>query len=212
VRGAFITFEGADGSGKTTQVRRLAERLAKAGIAHVVTREPGGTSAGLAIRALVLDAREPVLSPDAELLLYAADRAQHVRELLEPSLDAGTTVLCDRYADATVAYQGAGRGLDLATIEQLNAIATCGLWPDLTVVLDLDVDTAAVRLAGRAVAGEAPTRFDLEARDFHARVRAGYLRIAEAAPERVHIVDASRDEDDVAVAVWRLVEPLVSGR
>jgi dTMP kinase len=204
VRGAFITFEGADGSGKTTQVRRLAARLAALGVAHLVTREPGGTAAGAAMRALLLEPRTPALVPDAELLLYAADRAQHVRELLEPALAEGRLVLCDRYADATVAYQGHGRGLDVELIASLNRIATAGLWPDLTIVFDLDVDEAARRLDARAGV-ETPTRFDLEAREFRDRVRRAYLRIAEAEPARVRVVDASGTPDEVAALVEALV-------
>jgi dTMP kinase len=208
VQGAFITFEGADGSGKTTQVRRLAERLAARGVPHLVTREPGGTAAGLAIRALLLEPRTPPLAPDAELLLYAADRAQHVRETLRPALAEGRLVLCDRYADATVAYQGHGRGLDLGVIAELNRIATGGLAPDLTLVFDVDVDEAARRMRARAGV-EAPTRFDLEAREFHARVRAAYLCVAEAEPGRVRVLDAAGAVDEVADRVWSAVEPFV---
>jgi dTMP kinase len=212
VRGAFITFEGADGSGKTTQLRLLSGRLSAAGVEHTVTREPGGTAAGLAVRSLLLERRTPALAPEAELLLYAADRAQHVRETLEPALLGGIAVLCDRYADATVAYQGYGRGLDLGVIGDLNRIATCGLAPDLTIVFDVDVDEAARRLEARADEGEAPTRFDLEAREFHERVREGYLRIAAAEPQRVRVVNASGPADVVAGEVWRLIEAVIGAR
>ena len=209
MQGAFITFEGADGSGKTTQVRRLAERLAARGTPHLVTREPGGTAAGLAMRALLLEPRTPPLAPEAELLLYAADRAQHVRETLEPALAEGRVVLCDRYIDATIAYQGYGRGLDLGLIAELNRIATAGLAPDLTLVFDVDVEEAARRMASRAGV-ETPTRFDLEAREFHARVRDGYLRIARDEPGRVRVVDASGPVDEIADRVWSAVEGRIS--
>src|SRR5262249_40964443 len=147
--------------------------------------------------ALLLEPRTPPLAPGAELLLYAADRAQHVRETLEPALAEGRVVLCDRYTDATVAYQGRGRGLDLDVIGELNRIATAGLAPDLTLVFDLEVDEAARRMQARAGV-ETPTRFDLEAREFHARVRDAYLRIAESEPGRVRVVDASGTVDEVA--------------
>jgi dTMP kinase len=210
VRGTFITFEGADGTGKTTQVRWLAERLSALAVSHLVTREPGGTDAGLAIRALLLEPRTPALAPDAELLLYAADRAQHVREAIEPALTSGQLVLCDRYTDATIAYQGHGRGLDLDLIAELNRIATRGLSPDRTIVFDLGVDEAARRLAARAGGGETPTRFDLEAREFHERVRHAYLAIARAEPDRICIVDASGTEEAVAGRVWDALRDVIS--
>lgn len=202
--GAFITFEGADGSGKSTQLRRLAARLDLGGVPHLVTREPGGTSAGLEIRRLVLEPRLPALVPDAELLLYAADRAQHVREVILPAIAGGLVVLSDRFTDATVAYQGFGRGLDRTLIEGLNRIATSGLEPDLTVVFDLDVDEAMRRLAVRA-GEEAPTRFDLEAREFHERVRNGYLTVARENPDRVRVVDASGTVDEVEARILEIV-------
>lgn len=208
MRGAFITFEGADGSGKSTQVRLLAERLRTRGIPFLTTREPGGTSAGLAIRALVLEPRTPSLAPESELLLYAADRAQHVRETLLPAIDGGRVVLCDRYADATLAYQGYGRGLDLQLIAELNRIATRGLVPDLTLVFDLDVDEASRRLTIRSGV-ETPTRFDLEAREFHERVRRGYLLLARSEPDRFVVLDASRTIDEIASEVDSAVERLL---
>ena len=207
MRGAFITFEGTDGSGKTTQVRACAAHLAARGLPCVVTREPGGTDAGLAIRSLVLEPRSPALAPESELLLYAADRAQHVRETIEPALADGSVVLCDRYADATVAYQGYGRRLDLDLIAELNRIATCGLMPDLTLLFDLPVDVSLARLATRS--GEAPTRFDLEAREFHERVRSGYLAIAEAEPARVYVVDATGTVEEISARAVEIVDSVV---
>ena len=211
MRAAFVTFEGVDGCGKTTQLQRLAERLAAEGIAHIATREPGGTAAGAHVRALLVEERTPPLVPDAELLLYAADRAQHVREILRPALDAGRIVLCDRYTDATLAYQGYGRGLDLGLIAELNRLATGGLMPDLTLVLDLDVEEAMRRMRRRsaAPAGEAPSRFDTEAREFHERVRHGYLEIAAAEPDRVRVVDATGALEAVAARIDAAVAPLV---
>ncbi len=212
MRGAFLTFEGTDGSGKTTQLKRQAARLSEAGIPTLVTREPGGTAAGAAMRALLLEARTPSLAPEAEMLLYAADRAQHVREVIEPAIADGRIVLCDRYIDATVAYQGHGRGLRIDVIAALNRIATGGLEPDLTILFDIPVDVSLARLAARANASgsEALTRFDLEVREFHQRVRDGYLAIALANPERFRVVDASGSVVDVGAAVDRHVDEFLS--
>lgn len=210
MRGLFITFEGADGSGKTTQLRRAAERLSAIEPDLVVTREPGGSSAGAQIRALVLESRERPIVPIAELLLIEADRAQHVRETIEPAIERGACVLCDRFTDATQAYQGAGRGLDPDLIEMLNRIATGGLEPDLTLLFDVDVDEALRRLARRAGqdASDAPTRFDLERADFHYRVRRGYLAIAAADPSRIRIIDANRPVEEIGADVDRHVDTL----
>ncbi len=208
MRGVFITFEGADGSGKTTQLRRAAERLSGADVELVVTREPGGSSAGAEIRALVLETRDRPIFPVAELLLIEADRAQHVQETIAPALERGALVLCDRFTDATVAYQGAGRGLDLELIASVNRVATGGLQPDLTLLFDVDVEVALRRLAMRAnSAGEdAPTRFDMERADFHDRVRRGYLAIAAAEPSRVVVIDANRSIDEVGSDVDRILD------
>ena len=210
MRGLFITFEGADGSGKTTQLRRAAERLSAIEPDLVVTREPGGSSAGAEIRALVLEPRDRPIVPVAELLLIEADRAQHVRETIEPALERGACVLCDRFTDATMAYQGAGRGLDQELIESLNRIATGGLEPDLTLLFDVDVEEALRRLASRARqdAGDAPTRFDLERAEFHDRVRRGYLAIAAREPHRIRIIDANRPIGEIGAEVDRLVGEL----
>jgi dTMP kinase len=210
VGGAFISFEGVDGCGKTTQLRRLASRLA-ARCEVLTTREPGGTAAGARLRALLVEEGAPALAPDTELLLYAADRAQHVCEVLRPALAAGRVVLCDRYADATVAYQGHGRGLSLDLIAQLNRVATGGLAPDLTLLFDVDVGEAMrrLRLRSAAPAAEDPSRFDREARDFHQRVRDGYLEIAAAEPGRVRVVDASGPPEEVGARVDAAVAPVV---
>lgn len=210
MRGVFITFEGADGSGKSTQLRRAVRRLRDRGVDVVMTREPGGSSAGVQIRAIVLEPREPPIVPNAELLLIEADRAQHVAETILPSLVRGAVVMCDRFTDATIAYQGAGRGIDFSTIAALNAVATGGLTPDLTILFDVDVGEALRRLAARAGdGGEAPTRFDLERAEFHDRVRHGYLDLASVAPHRIRTIDANRPVDAVGADVDALVDDIL---
>lgn len=206
MHGLFITFEGIDGSGKSTQLRLCTERLTSRGITAVATREPGGTAAGAAIRQLLLQHREPRLVAEAELLLYAADRAQHVQQVIRPALDGGSIVLCDRFADATEAYQGYGRGLDLELIARLNEVATGGLVPDATLVFDLDLPEAARRLRSR---GDESNRFDDEAAEFHARVREGYRRIAASNPDRVVVVDATGSVEHVAARVDEAILPKI---
>lgn len=205
---AFITFEGVDGSGKSTQLRMLASELRLRGREVVSTREPGGTSLGTRIRELVLDAQEQV-DPLAELLLYAADRAQHVRALVRPALESGRIVLSDRYADATVAYQGAGRGFPEELIADVVKLATGGLKPHMTLVFDLHVDESRRRAQRRAHRGQAHDRLDLEDVAFHARVRERYLRIAAEEPERVRVVDANGSVEDTHTAVMKIVIPFL---
>jgi dTMP kinase len=205
---AFITFEGIDGSGKSTQLRMLASELRLRGREVVTTREPGGTALGARIRELVLVAEEPV-DPLAELLLFAADRAQHVRALVRPALASGHVVLSDRYADATVAYQGAGRGFPPQTIAEVVHLATDGLRPDLTLIFDLNVDESRRRAQRRARRGEAHDRLDLEALDFHSRVRDCYLQIAADEPDRVRVVDANGSVEDTHAAVMAVVLPFI---
>jgi len=188
VAGTFISFEGIDGSGKSTQLRLLAEFLRLQGRDVVVTREPGGTPLGLRLRAALLDAQEHV-DPLTELLVFAADRAQHVRVLLRPALTAGQIVLSDRYADATVAYQGAGRGFAPALISEIVQLATEGLKPDLTLLFDLSVADCAARTKRRADRNEPGDRLDAEDVEFHTRVRQAYLDIAVAEPDRVRIIE-----------------------
>jgi dTMP kinase len=213
LNGAFITFEGIDGSGKSTQVRMLASVLRLRGMDVVQTREPGGTPLGARLREALLDAQEQV-DPLAELLLYAADRAQHVRVLLNPALAAGRIVLSDRYADATVAYQGAGRGFEPALVNEVIALATGGLKPDLTLLFDLSVAASGKRSRQRTTNGEsAPSdRLELEAENFHARVRDAYLQIARAEPERVRIVDASLSVEEIHAHVLEIVIPFLENR
>jgi dTMP kinase len=205
---AFITFEGIDGCGKSTQLRMLASELRLRGREVVATREPGGTPLGTRVRQLVLDTEEQV-DPLAELLLYAADRAQHVRALVRPALDSGHIVLSDRYADATVAYQGAGRGFPDAIVAEVVALATGGLMPDLTLIFDLPVDESQRRAHRRSDKGHQRDRLDAEDAAFHTRVRDAYQRIANAAPERVHVIDAAGSVQETQAQVMRIVMPFL---
>ena len=208
---AFITFEGIDGCGKSTQLRMLASELRLRGREVVATREPGGTPLGTRVRQLVLDAEEQV-DPLAELLLYAADRAQHVRTLVRPALESGHVVLSDRYADATTAYQGAGRGFPEDLIAELIALATGGLMPDLTLVFDVTVEESQRRAARRTHGGDTPDRLDVEDAAFYARVRDAYLRLAAAEPDRVRVIDAAGSVEETHAEVLRLVRPFLESR
>jgi len=212
MRGILITFEGIDGCGKSTHIASLARHVSALGISTVVTVEPGGTGFGAQVRSIVLSQETTGLGPVAELMLYAADRSEHVRTLIGPALDKGQLVLCDRFTDSSVAFQGYGRGLDLDLIENLNHIATGGLEPDLTILLDLDPAVAASRLesriAGTAAKGPAD-RFDREAREFHSRVREGYLRLREARPDRIVLIDSSGPSDLVEERIRTKVQPLI---
>ena len=198
----FITLEGPEGAGKTTQLRALADYLRGCGYDVVTTREPGGTPIGDQIRHVLHDTANAAMSPTAEVLLYAASRAQLVAEVIRPALAAGRVVLCDRYADSTMAYQGYGRGLDRDALAALTAIATGGLRPDLTLLLDLDV---ARGLARRRDEGEEMNRLDLETIEFHRRVRAGYLALAAAEPARWQLIDADRPPAAIQDTLRRLV-------
>lgn len=198
--GLFVTFEGGEGSGKSTQIARLAERLRALGRDPVITREPGGTPVAEGIRALLLDPARPP-APLTEAFLMEAARAELVSQVIRPALDGGRVVLCDRYADSTLAYQGAGRGLDQAMLRRLNEVATGGLVPDLTLLLDLD---PAAGLARRDAAG-GHNRLDREPTEFHARVRAAYLALAREAPARWVTLDASLAPEPLAAGVWDAV-------
>jgi len=199
--GLFVTFEGGEGSGKSTQVTRLVERLAEAGLDPLVTREPGGTRLAEAIRALLLDPGQAP-GPVTEALLMEAARADLVSTLLRPALGQGRVVLCDRYGDSTLAYQGAGRGLDAGTLAAWNRIATGGLVPDLTFLFDV---APRLGLSRRATAEGRPNRLDLESEAFHTRVRERYLELARSEPGRFVVLDASRPADTLAEAVWSAV-------
>lgn len=198
----FITFEGPEGSGKSTQIKALAAFLAGVGYDVLLTREPGGTAIGDQIRDCLHNVDNTAMTGPTEFLLYSASRAQLVREVLRPALAAGQVVLCDRYADSTIAYQGYGRGLDLEALTAVTAFATEGLLPDLTLLLDIDVEQG---LARRIAGAEEMNRLDLETIAFHRRVREGYQQLAHAEPERWHTIDAGRDtnavQEDVRTAV-----------
>ena len=198
----FITFEGPEGSGKSTQITLLAHTLRQQGFSVVQTREPGGTSIGDQIRAVVHHVENTRMAAAAELLLYSASRAQLVHEVIRPSLTAGKIVLCDRYADSTIAYQGYGRNLDLDALHQITRFATGGLKPDLTLLLDIDVECG---LARRTNGGEEMNRLDLETVAFHRRVRAGYHKLAAAEPARWVIVDADREVTAVQEALLQII-------
>ncbi len=209
--GIFITFEGIDGSGKSTQLRLLSSFLRNRGCDVVVTREPGGTPLGLRLRAALLDSQEQV-DPLTELLVFAADRAQHVRRLLRPSLEAGKIVISDRYADATVAYQGAGRGFSPELIEEIVRLATEGLKPDLTLLFDLPVSECSNRTGRRSNDKQKADRLDSEDAEFHSRVREAYLRIAAEEPERVKLIDSSGTLDKTQLRVREIVVSFLESR
>ena len=196
-RGFFITFEGVEGSGKTTQITRLADWLREQGRTVLVSRDPGGTEIGTKIRGILLDPDNVGICDRTELLLYEADRAQHVVEKIEPALARGEVVLCDRYVHSTLAYQGYGRGIPQADIRWLNDYATRGLMPDLVLLLDLD---PVVGLFRATAAGD-PDRLEREAMSFHAKVRAGFLVLAAAEPERFVIVAGDEPTDRVTASI-----------
>lgn len=206
-KGVFITFEGIDGSGKSTQLTLLADYLRTKGMRVMQTREPGGTRIGDSIRSILLDPKNR-LDPIAELLLYGAGRAQHIKDVILPALAAGEIVLCDRFSDATLAYQGYGRGIDRQKIASLDLIATSGLKPDLTILLDLDAKIGLERALSRnsAMGLMAEARFENEEMAFHERVRAGYLAMAREDPGRICMVDASGSPHEVQMAIRKIVE------
>ena len=198
----FITFEGVEGAGKTTQIRLLTERLRQTGRADILTtREPGDGPLGTELRRLALHPPDGVqVAPRAELLIMLADRAQHVAQVIRPHLDSGGIVVCDRYADSSVAYQGYGRGLDAAEIMRLNSWATDGLLPGLTVLLDLDPAIGLARQNERNV-------MEAQSLAFHTRVREGFLALAEAAPAQWRVLDADRPPEAIHADIWDAVEP-----
>jgi dTMP kinase len=207
-RGRFITVEGPDGSGKTTAARHLAEWLRGRGIEVVLTGEPGGTPLGEEVRRLLLHLRDvsDALDPRADALLFAAARAQHTSQLIRPALARGAWVVCARYADSSLAYQGAGYGNDLAELRRLQEFATYGTRPDLTILLDVPVEVGLDRTRRRAEWN----RFeDTEGAAFFEQVRAGYLRLAADEPDRILVVDGSGSVDEADAAIRALVEPLI---
>jgi dTMP kinase len=194
----FITFEGPDGSGKTTQIALLAAFLRQQGYDVLTTREPGGTAIGDQIRTCLHDVRNADMTSAAEILLYSASRAQLVQEVIRPALASGITVICDRFADSTMAYQGYGRGLDLEALAFITRFATGGLEPDLTFLLDMDVEAGIHR---RARGGEEMNRMDLQKASFHRRVREGYLQMVASQPQRWIVIDAERPVNVVQAAI-----------
>ncbi len=197
----FVTFEGPEGAGKTTVIHLMAERLDSAGVPFVLTREPGAGDVGLAIRRILLDGGQ--IDPRTELFLFLADRANHVETLIRPALAEGKVVLCDRYVDSTIVYQGHARGQDLERLRELNTYATNGLMPELTLLLDLDPATGLARQADR-------DRLDSEPISFHQRVRDGFLTEARREPDRWVVIDATQDVQSVADRVWTQIRPKIA--
>jgi dTMP kinase len=205
-QGRFITFEGIDGSGKTTQMKLLAGRLRGQGRNVLETVEPGGTAIGTQVRRILLDAANHDLRPTAELLLYFASRAQNVEECILPALSAGNIVLCDRFTDSTLAYQGCARGLGEETVRTLDKIACGGLAPDLTLLIDVDVDTGLARTQARnAEAAATDTRMDDQSLAFHRKVRDAYMALAKQNAGRFRIIDGRGAPEAVAAKVWESV-------
>jgi len=202
--GKFITFEGIDGSGKSTQLRMLAGGLRERGVDLIMSQEPGGTPLGRRLRDAFLETEENV-APMAELLLFAADRAQHVEFLIKPALANGRVVISDRYADATFAYQGAGRGFDEKTVNKVIKLATGGLKPELTLFFDIPVTTALSRMSSRGESGERSNRMDFETVEFYERVRDSYLGIARREPKRFIVLDASGSVEEIHRQVFDIV-------
>ncbi len=197
-KGLFITFEGADGCGKTTQMKLLAEYLEQKGIDVVLTREPGGKGLGEKVREILLNYEGPV-SDRCESFLFLADRAQNIDIIVKPAVEEGKIVLCDRHIDSTVAYQGYGRGLDIKRINMLNDIATNGQKPDLTFVFDIDVETSMQRI------GKEKDRMESAGIDFHNRVRQGYLELAKQEPQRIKVLDATKSINEIRQEVISLI-------
>ena len=209
-RGIFITFEGMDGCGKTTQMHRLAARLRAGGRPVLETAEPGGTPIGMKIRRILLDSANQELCPTAELLLYFACRAQNVDELILPALERGEIVLSDRFTDSTLVYQGCGRGLGAETVLALDRIACRGLVPDLTVLVDIDLETSLARARARNDAVKhCETRMDEQSVEFHRQVREAYLALAQAERQRFRVVDGRGAMDAVEREIWEAVSPHV---
>ena len=209
-RGRFITFEGPEGSGKSTQLRLLGERLRSAGRDVMETQEPGGTPIGIQIRHVLLDAKNRELCPTAELLLMFASRAQNVDQSILPALSAGRTVISDRFTDSTLVYQGVGRGLGADVVYELDRIACRGLVPDLTLLIDIDAETGLARAHRRSVRTEDPeTRMEEQDMGFHRKVREAYRQLAADEHRRVRLIDGSQTREAVAIEVWQAVESLL---
>jgi dTMP kinase len=208
----FITLEGIEGSGKTSQMGRLLRFLEDKGFECVSTRQPGGTLIGENIRSILLDPSNSSLEPMAELLLYMADRAQHILELIKPSLQAGKTVICDRYFDATLVYQGFARELSVELIQQLHKLLFDDLKPDITLLLDLSPQVGLARAWEQLSNGQRAgneSRFEAEAVAFHEKVRAGYLELARLEPDRIRIIDAAQTHDEVFADICKILSSIM---
>lgn len=205
----FITFEGIEGCGKTTQVKRLGDHLTALGIPTILTLEPGGTRICHDIRSILLDTKNKALSPLAELFLYAADRAQHVEEVINPALSQGKWVVCDRFFDATMAYQGYARGQEISLIKILNEKACSGIKPDITILVDCLVEVGLERalMRNKILQQEEQARFEKEKMEFHETVRNGYLQIAKKEPERFVVVDGTLSIDELEIAIFEHLKP-----
>ncbi|HTA75766.1 MAG TPA: dTMP kinase [bacterium] len=191
-KGLFITFEGPEGAGKTTQIKRLAALLEKYGISFIITREPGGSRLSTHLRRWILNKLEYKLTNETELFLFLADRSQHVKEVIKPALEKGKVVLCDRYTDSTLAYQGGGRGFDMGMLDNMNRLAADNLKPDITLLFDLPVEAGLKRVLGR---GKGKDRMEREKLDFHRRVREAFLLIAKKDRKRILVLDASQSAE-----------------
>lgn len=209
MRGKFITFEGGEGAGKTTQIRLLAESLENAGRRILVLREPGGTRLSELIRPLLKDETADPPCGKAELLLFLAARAQLAEKRILPALAEGTWVLCDRFSDSTLAYQGYGRGLPLDAIRSINAFACSGLKPDLTILLDLDPEKSRRRVAAREGGENAGDRIEKAGEDFHARLREGFLDLAEQDRDRFVVIDAAGEIADIREKIWKSIARMI---
>jgi dTMP kinase len=202
----FITFEGSEGCGKSTQVQRLADRLTKAGIPLFLTREPGGTPIGEKIRDLIqFDPASAAMTPETELLLFEASRSQLVREKIQPALDRGMVVISDRFADSTTVYQGVARRLDQEMVRHLHTLAVGSCWPDLTFVLDVDVATARARMLRRVRPASTPDRMEQEPLAFYEAVCAAYRELAEREPYRVQLIDGTRPVEEIEEEIWETI-------
>jgi dTMP kinase len=207
----FITLEGIEGSGKTTQINNISRFLENKGHDCVITREPGGTKIGKKIRSILLDPENKGLEPMAELLLYFSDRVQHVKKLINPALSKGKTVICDRYFDATLVYQGYARGLDMKLITRLHEMTLKGLKPDITFLLDLSPEIGLSRAweqIGNGSRSGDESRFEKEALSFHKKIRAGYLELARLEPQRFRVIDASQGKNKVQMSIEKVLNSI----
>ncbi len=210
--GLFITFEGPEGSGKSTQAKLLVKKLKDCGYNVLHTREPGGTVAGEELRHIVKHlCGEDAVCDEAEILIFSASRAQLVRKVILPQLEKGGIIVCDRFADSTTAYQGYARGIDLEKVNMLHSIATCGKWPDLTILMDIDISKGFTRTKTRTETQNMDDRIENESRDFHQKVREGYLKLAELNPKRIKTVNADDSIDAIQENIWQQILKYIIG-